>query len=115
VWGRGRPVREWLYVDDACEAMIRSMDIAPYDDIINVGVAEGYSIKETAEVIADIVGYTGKIVYDTSKLDGAACKRVDGSLCRKLLGWSPQKTFKTGLRDTIDWYIEQEDIKNGIH
>lgn len=115
VWGSGRPVREWLYVDDACEAMIRSMDIAPYDDIINVGVAEGHSIKETAEVIADIVGYTGKIVYDTSKLDGAACKRVDGSLCRKLLGWSPQKTFKTGLRDTIDWYIEQEDIKNGVH
>lgn len=106
IWGTGKPIREWLYVDDACEAMIRSMDIAPYDNIINVGVAKGYSIKETAELISDIVGYKGNIVYDTTKLDGAACKQVDGTLCKKLLEWSPKMPFENGLRETITWYQE---------
>lgn len=106
VWGTGKPIREWLYVDDACEAMIRAMDIAPYNDIINIGVAKGYSIKETAEIISDIVGYGGSIVYDTTKLDGAACKQVDGTLCKKLLGWSPEVPFEKGLRETITWYLE---------
>ena len=106
IWGTGKPIREWLYVDDACEAMIRSMNIAPYNDIINIGVAKGYSIKETAEIISDIVGYNGNIVYDTSKLDGAPCKQVDGTLCLKLLNWSPVVQFKEGLENTVKWYMD---------
>lgn len=106
IWGTGKPIREWLYVDDACEAMIRSMDIAPYNDIINIGVAKGYSIKETAEMLSEIIGYEGKIVYDTTKIDGAMCKQVDGSLCKKLLNWSPEVSFKDGLQETIKWYVE---------
>lgn len=106
IWGTGNPIREWLYVDDACEAMIRAISIAPYDDIINIGIAKGYSIKETAEIIADIIGYKGKIVYDPSKIDGAACKQVDGRLCKRLLNWSPQVSFKEGLKTTIEWYLK---------
>lgn len=109
IWGTGKPIREWLYVDDACDAMIRAMDIAPYDDIINVGVSKGYTITETAEMIAEIVGYKGNIVYDTSKLDGAPCKQVDGTLCSKLLKWTPAMPFKEGLHKTIDWYIRNID------
>ncbi len=106
IWGTGKPIREWLYVDDACEAMIRSMSIVPYNDIINIGVAKGYSIKETAEILCEITGYDGKIVYDTSKIDGAMCKQVDGTLCKKLLDWSPTVKFKDGLKKTVKWYIE---------
>ena len=106
VWGSGKPIREWLHVDDACRAMIRAMDIPPYDDIINIGVGKGYSIKETAEIIRKIVGYSGSIVYDTSKIDGALCKQVDGSLCKKLMNWSPEISFEKGLDDTIKWYMD---------
>ncbi len=106
IWGTGKPIREWLYVDDACDAMIRAMDIAPYDDIINVGVSKGYTITETAEIISKIVGYEGKIVYDTTKLDGAPCKQVDGTLCSELLKWTPAMPFEDGLHKTIEWYLE---------
>lgn len=106
VWGTGKPIREWLYVDDACDAMIKALDIAPYNDIINIGVAKGYSIKETAEMISNIIGYDGKICYDTSKIDGAACKTVDGTLCSKLMNWKPAVSFEDGLRKTIKWYVE---------
>ena len=68
----------------------------------NIGVAKGYSIRETAEIISDIVGYEGSIVYDTSKVDGAPCKQVDGSLCGKLLSWTPEIPFKQGLEDTVN-------------
>ena len=106
VWGTGKPVREWLYVDDACEAMLRAMEAAPYDNIINVGVSKGYSISETARLISDIVGYTGEIVYDTTKMDGAMCKILDGSLCREKLGWAPEIPFEQGLKSTVDWYMK---------
>lgn len=105
VWGTGEPIREWLHVDDACEAMLRAIDIAPYDDIINIGISRGYSIKETATMISNIVGYKGSITYDTTKIDGAPCKQVDGALCKKLLNWTPEIPFEQGLEDTIKWYI----------
>ena len=79
VWGTGTPVREWLFVDDGAEAMVRGIDCAPCVEPINVGVAKGMSIAELAERIGTIVGYQGRIVYDMSKPDGAPYKMVDGS------------------------------------
>lgn len=112
VWGTGSPVREWLHVDDACEAMLQAIELEPYNDIINIGVAKGYSIKETAEIISEIVGFQGNLIYDTSKIDGAMCKQVDGSLCKKLMNWSPKISFEEGLKSTIDWYIANKgDVK----
>lgn len=104
VWGSGKPVREWLHVDDGSEAMIRAMDIAPYIDPINIGVGQGISILDMAKSIASIVGYTGEIRLDPSKPDGAPYKTVDGSRGRALLGWEPQIDFNTGMRDTIAWF-----------
>lgn len=105
VWGTGSPVREWLHVDDGAEAMIRGLDINPYEEIINVGVGKGISIRDMAELIKDLTGYDGDIIYDTDKMDGAPYKTVDGRLCERLLGWRPQTDFIGGVRDTIDWYI----------
>jgi nucleoside-diphosphate-sugar epimerase len=90
VWGTGTPVREWLFVEDGAEAMVRGIDCAPCVEPINVGVARGVSIADLAERIRAIVGYEGRIVYDKSKPDGAPYKTVDGGRGKALLGWSPQ-------------------------
>ena len=106
VWGTGKPVREWLHVDDGAEAMIRAMDKAPEVDFINVGVAEGISIIDMAEMIRKYVGYKGGIKLDPSKPDGAAYKTVDGTCGEKYLGWKPQIPFEQGVRETIEWYLD---------
>ncbi len=108
VWGTGKPVREWLHVDDGATAMIKAMDIMPYIDPINIGIAKGISIKDMAELIKQIVGYKGKLVFDPTKLDGAPYKTVDGTLGEKLLGWKPSIEFEQGVRETIQWYIENK-------
>lgn len=104
VWGTGSPVREWLHVDDGAEAMIRSMDIAPQEGIVNIGVAKGVSIKELAQMIKDKVGYKGDMIFDTSKPDGAPYKTVDGTFGEKVFGWTPGIDLEKGISDTVEWY-----------
>jgi GDP-L-fucose synthase len=106
VWGTGTPVREWLFVDDGAEAMVRAIDCALSIEPINVGVGKGVSIADLAERIRAVVGYKGRIVYDRSRPDGAPYKTVDGSRGKALLGWSPQVGLGEGLRRTVEWYVE---------
>jgi GDP-L-fucose synthase len=106
VWGTGTPVREWLFVDDGAEAMVRGIDCAPCIEPINVGVGKGVSIADLAERIRALVGYRGRIVYDRSRPDGAPHKTVDGSRGKALLGWSPQVGLGDGLQRTVKWYVE---------
>ncbi len=105
VWGTGKPVREWLHVDDGASAMIQALNVENYIEPINVGVSKGISIKAMAIMIKEIVGYEGDLVYDTSKQDGAAYKTVDGALGEKLLKWKPEIDFFYGVKETISWYI----------
>ncbi|VVC02451.1 GDP-L-fucose synthase [Candidatus Burarchaeum australiense] len=105
VWGTGKPVREWLFVDDGAEAMVKALDCKPYADILNIGVGEGISIAELAEKIRRLVGYEGKLVYDASRPDGAPYKTVDGSRAEKFFGWKPHTGLDEGLKLTIDWYM----------
>ena len=105
IWGTGNPVREWLYVEDGAEALVRAMDIKPYLDIINVGTAEGVSIRDLAYLIKDAVGWKGEFVFDTSKPDGAPHKTVDGSRGKKLLGFKPKTSLKEGIKITVSDYI----------
>jgi GDP-L-fucose synthase len=109
VWGTGTAVREWLFVDDGAEAMVRGIDCAPSVEPINVGVAKGISIAELATRIRALVGYEGRIEYDKSKPDGAPYKTVDGSRGKALLGWSPQVGLDEGLRRTVKWYMEAKE------
>jgi GDP-L-fucose synthase len=106
VWGTGTQVREWLFVDDGAEAMIRAIDCEPCLDPINVGVGKGISIADLAERIRAAVGYEGQIFFDKSRPDGSACKTVDGSRGEALLGWSPQVALDEGLPRTVEWYLE---------
>jgi GDP-L-fucose synthase len=105
VWGSGKPVREWLHVDDGAEAMVRALQVTPCIDPINVGVGKGISIWEMASLIKDLVGFEGKLILDPSKPDGASFKTVDGSRGMRHFGWAPQRDFKQGVAETIDWYL----------
>jgi GDP-L-fucose synthase len=107
VWGTGRPVREWLHVDDGAEALIRGLDVAAREDPVNVGVCRGVSISDLARLIAEVAGYEGTLRFDTTKPDGALHKTVDGARGRELLGWAPERDFVTGVRETVKWYQEK--------
>lgn len=109
IWGSGEPVREWLHVEDASEAMIRGLKAPRCEDIINVGIGKGISIIDMANLIKNIVGFSGDIVLDTSKQDGAPYKTLDGRRGQELLGWRPTKDFHQGVRETINWYIKRGD------
>lgn len=111
VWGSGKPVREWLHVDDGAEAMVRALQVAPSVDPINIGVGKGISVWEMASLIKDLVGYEGDLVLDPTKPDGAPYKTVDGSRGALHFGWAPQRDFKQGVADAIDWYMEY-GVKN---
>jgi GDP-L-fucose synthase len=104
VWGTGAPVREWLYIEDGAEAMIRALDIEAYPDPINVGVGKGISIADMAKVIKEYAGYKGELVFDPSKPDGAPYKTVDGTLGKRLLRWEPRTNFIDAIRTTVNWY-----------
>ncbi|MCI8888118.1 MAG: NAD-dependent epimerase/dehydratase family protein [Hungatella sp.] len=106
IWGTGKPVREWLYVDDGAEAMIRAMEIPYYPDIINIGMNKGYSILETAEIIQQLTGFKGELMLDTSKIDGAPIKIMDVELCKKIFGWLPGMDYEEGLKRSIESYRE---------
>ena len=106
ILGSGAHIREWLYVEDAVDALYRAISAAPYSSIINIGVAKGYSIQETAELIKELIGYQGQLVNNTEYMDGAMCKRVDGSLGNTLLDWHAKTEFREGLKNTIEWYIK---------
>jgi len=112
IWGSGKPVREWIHVDDAAEAMVRALEVDKYIEPINIGVGKGISILEMANLIRDIVDFKGELILDLSKLDGAPFKTVDGSRGLKHFGWLPKRNFKSGIEETIEWYIKN-GVKNG--
>lgn len=113
VWGTGAPVREWLHVDDGAEAMVRAMDAPKTIDIVNIGVGKGTSILDMALLIKEAVGYRGRVVFDTTKPDGAPYKTVDGSRGQKLLGWAPSRSFQQGVRESVAWYMQSIGLKRG--
>ena len=112
VWGTGKPVREWLHVDDAAEAMIRGLNVIKTDELVNIGIGRGISILEMANLIKDYVGFKGALRLDMSKPDGAPYKTVDGSRGKKLFDWTPNREFNQGIKDTIQWYLINE-VENG--
>ena len=103
VWGTGTPIREFLYVDDLAEACIYLMDHYNDDKIVNIGTGVGVTIRELAESIAKVVGYDGKLVFDTSKPDGTPIKINDVSYLNSL-GWQAKTDLLSGIEKTYNWY-----------
>ena len=104
-WGDGSAMREFLYIDDLAEACYTCMQKYDSEEIINVGSGVDVTIKELTGLIADVVGYTGKIVWDTSKPNGTPRKVLNVDKI-KSLGWEPTLELKDGLKKTFEWYKE---------
>ncbi len=105
VWGTGKPRREFLHVDDLADAALFLMKNYDSEEIINVGVGEDVSIRELAELIQDVVGFEGEIVFDTTKPDGTPRKLLDVSRLQAL-GWKARIPLREGLASTYRWYVE---------
>jgi len=108
VWGSGTPRREFLYVDDMADAVCFLMEHYDSPEIVNVGVGEDISIGELAQLIGSIVGYTGEIVFDSSKPDGTPRKLLDVSRLTEA-GWQAETSLEEGIRKTYGWYLSQLD------
>jgi len=109
VWGTGKPIREWLYVEDAAEGVIRATELYDDPEPLNIATGEGYSIAQLASMIASHVGYRGGIVYDTTKPDGALRKTGDTTKMKAALNWEPPTSLGAGIRRTLDWLIDNYD------
>ena len=103
IWGTGTPRREFLHVDDLAGACVFLMEHYDGSEIVNIGVGEDQTIRELAEMIAEVVGFDGKLQFDPTKPDGTPVKLLDvGRLNR--LGWKARIPLRNGLAETYEWY-----------
>ncbi len=103
VWGSGKPRREFLHVDDMADAAVFLAKNYDSGEIINVGVGEDVTIRELAELIAEVVGFSGDLVFDASRPDGTPRKLLDVSRLNGL-GWQPSVSLREGVASTYEWY-----------
>jgi GDP-L-fucose synthase len=107
LWGDGTPTREFLYVDDCAEGLVLAADQYDGADPVNLGAGKEMSIRELAEVVADVTGFGGRIEWDTSKPNGQPRRSVDASRARELFGFEARTPLREGLERTVAWYREQ--------
>src|SRR5579859_3328626 len=107
-WGTGTPRREFLHVDDLAAAACFLMENYNSPDLLNVGVGEDLSIADLGTLVARVVGYTGRIVFDASRPDGTPRKLLDVSRI-KALGWQARISLEQGVASTYEWYVAHAD------
>jgi GDP-L-fucose synthase len=112
LWGSGKPMREFMYVEDLADAMIFMLENINAEDLyekgisqLNIGTGKDLTISELASIISDVVGYNGEIVYDSTKPDGTPRKLMDVSRINSL-GWKYKTELKDGIEKTYNWYLE---------
>lgn len=112
-WGTGNASREFLYVEDAAEAIVRAAEMVDDPDPINLAGSATMSIRLLANFIAGTVGYTGEIKWDATKPDGQPARMLDGAKAWERLNWGPTTGIQDGLESTIKWYSEYRSRRNG--
>jgi len=105
IWGSGKPYREFMYVDDMAEGTIFLLENYKESGFINLGVGEDVTIAELANLIKEVVGYDGDLIFNPSKPDGMYRKLLDVTKLKKL-GWTYKTSLKEGLIKTYKWYLE---------
>jgi len=113
VWGSGNAVREFLHVEDFADALYLLMGHETHSEIINIGSGSVCTVREVAEMIREIVGYEGKLVFDASQPDGTPIKISESSRILSL-GWKPRHEFRAGLQALYQWAQDQGILKNPI-
>jgi GDP-L-fucose synthase len=106
-WGTGKVYREFLYIDDLADALVLLMNVYDGSSIVNVGTGIDMTIKELTEIVAQVVEYKGKIVWDSTKPDGTPKKQLDISKIQAL-GWKPKTSLQEGIKKTYEWFLAQE-------
>ena len=113
LWWTGTPLREFLHVDDLAAASLFLLENYDSPDTINIGVGEDLTIRELAEIVADVVGYVGELVHDTSKPDGTPRKLLDVSKINDL-GWKARVPLREGIASTYQWYLDNRAQLRGV-
>lgn len=106
VWGSGEPMREFLYVDDLVDALIFLMENYNSSEIVNIGTGEDISIRDLAYLVRDVIGFSGQIIYDSSKPDGTPRKLLDVSRIHEL-GWFHKINLKQGIELTYKHFLNE--------
>lgn len=114
VWGTGKASREFLYVEDAARAIILATEKYNKPEPVNIGAGFEIKIKDLVELIAEITGFDGKIVWDTTKPDGQPRRCLDVSKAKKEFGFEAKTDFKEGLRKTIEWYKNERKLQQAV-
>lgn len=108
VWGTGKATREFLYVEDAAEAIILATERYSKSDPVNIGSSFEISIRDLVTLIQKLVGYNGKVVWDVTKPDGQPRRKLDVKKAESEFGFVSKTDFEVGLRNTIEWYKNQQ-------
>jgi GDP-L-fucose synthase len=110
LWGDGSPTREFLYVDDCAEALVLAAERYDGADPVNIGTGVETPIRDVAETIAELTGFVGEIVWDTSMPNGQPRRSLDASRADQLFGFRAQTSLREGLARTIAWYRESSPV-----
>jgi nucleoside-diphosphate-sugar epimerase len=105
LWGDGSPTREFLYVEDAADAIVAAAARYEDPDPVNIGSGEEISMRELAGTIRTLTGFAGEIVWDASQPNGQPRRRLDSSRALERFGWKATTPLAAGLRKTLDWYL----------
>ncbi len=112
LWGDGSPTREFLYVEDAAEGILLAAERYNGNEPVNLGAGNEIAIKDLAQLVADLTGFEGELVWDTSKPNGQPRRGLDVSRAEKYFGFRAKMPFEQGLKRTIAWYREKtEQVK----
>jgi GDP-L-fucose synthase len=107
LWGDGSPTREWLYVEDCAEGLLLAAERYSGPEPVNLGTGEEISIRELAELIAEVTGFEGRITWDTSMPNGQPRRSLDTTRARELFGFEARTPLREGLERTVAWYRER--------
>jgi GDP-L-fucose synthase len=110
VWGDGTPTREFLYVEDAAEGITLATERYNSSEPVNLGSGNEIAIRDLAELIARLTGFTGRMVFDASRPNGQPRRGLDTSRAEREFGFKAQISFEEGLRRTIEWYREKRKL-----
>ncbi len=105
VWGDGSPTREFLYVEDAADGIVTAAEKYNGSEPVNLGSGQEIAIRDLVSLIARVVGYDGRIVWDTTKPNGQPRRCLDTSRAEQLFGWKAKMNLEQGIRETVEWYL----------
>ena len=112
VWGDGSASREFIYIEDAAEAIVLATEFYNGEEPINIGNGEEITIKELIVLLSNLLSYKGEIIWDTTKPNGQPKRKLDVSKALKYFNFKAKTDFEKGLKNTIEWYLKNEDIIN---